>query len=428
MTDGWTDQKRRTIINFLVNSPMGTFFLKSIDASSISKTTDKVFKMMDDIVEEVGEENVVQIVTDNVANYKLADKYHCIDLILEDFESKILMHKEIIASDKKITTYIYAMTGLITLLHHYTEGVTNKDFWKNLSICLKGAFPLLKVLRMVDSNEKEAMSYIYEAMDHAKEEIQTSCNNKRKIYQPLWKIIDSRWDKQLHRPLHVAGYYLNTMLHYKPNFKEDNEVKQVMHACLERMTGGDMNMVNKIDGQLEDFKSKKEFFGSEIAQRGLKNKTPTQWLKPYGDAHPELQNFAICVLSLTRSSFGCERNWSVHTKKRNRLKQNTMNDLVYAMYIVEEENASDNHVNVADLDEDLMQSTSAKSTGHVDEFDVLKTIESDNEEGNVDEGDEGDDEGDDYGGGDNEINEDERVDNMEENPNYPRLCDLYYPI
>ncbi|KAI5397121.1 hypothetical protein KIW84_063084 [Lathyrus oleraceus] len=270
---------------------------------------------------------------------------HCIDLILEDFESKILMHKEIIASDKKITTYIYAMTGLITLLHHYTEG-------------------------------------------------------------------DSRWDKQLHRPLHVAGYYLNTMLHYKPNFKEDNEVKQVMHACLERMTGGDMNMVNKIDGQLEDFKSKKEFFGSEIAQRGLKNKTPTQWLKPYGDAHPELQNFAICV----------------HTKKRNRLKQNTMNDLVYAMYIVEEENASDNHVNVADLDEDLMQSTSAKSTGHVDEFDVLKTIESDNEEGNVDEGDEGDDEGDDYGGGDNEINEDERVDNMEENPNYPRLCDLYYPI
>lgn len=251
MTDGWTDQKRRTIINFLVNSPMGTFFLKSIDASSISKTADKVFKMMDDIVEEVGEENVVQIVTDNAANYKLAGQMlmdkrnklywtpcaaHCIDLMLEDFESKIPMHKEIIASGKKITTYIYARTGLITLLHHYTEGgelirpgitrfatsylclgclndkrgglyrmftskqwkdsqfsktkdgkfveniVTNKDFWKNLIICLKGAFPLLKVLRMVDSDEKAAMGYIYEAMDQAKEEIQTSYNNNRKRY------------------------------------------------------------------------------------------------------------------------------------------------------------------------------------------------------------------------------------------------------
>ncbi|KAI5391746.1 hypothetical protein KIW84_076526 [Lathyrus oleraceus] len=96
----------------------------------------------------------------------------------------------------------------------------------------------------------------------------------------------------------------------------------------------------------------------------------------------------------------------VHTKKRNRLKQKTMNDLVYVM----EENVGGNHVNVTDLDEDLMQSTGAKSTRHVDEFDVLETIESDNEEGNVDEGDEGDDEGDDYGGGDDEINEDEGVD------------------
>jgi hypothetical protein len=60
--------------------------------------------------------------------------------------------------------------------------VTNKDFWKNLINCLKGAFPLLKVLRMVDSDEKAAMGYIYEAMDQAKEEIQTSYNNNRKRY------------------------------------------------------------------------------------------------------------------------------------------------------------------------------------------------------------------------------------------------------
>jgi hypothetical protein len=94
-------------------------------------------------------------------------------------------------------------------------------------------------------------------------------------------------------------------------------------------------------------------------------------------------------------------------------------------YVTEEENAGGNHVNVTDLDEDLMQSTGAKSIGHVDEFDVLETIESDNEEGNADEGDEGDDEGDGYGGGDDEINEDEGVDIIGKNPNYRRLCDLY---
>ena len=66
--------------------------------------------------------------------------------------------------------------------------------------------------------------------------------------------------------MHATGYYLNPLLHYKPNFKADNEVKQGMHACLERMMRGDMDMVNKIYGQPENFKSKKGFFGCEIAQ------------------------------------------------------------------------------------------------------------------------------------------------------------------
>jgi fibrillarin-like rRNA methylase len=38
----------------------------------MSKTADKVFEMLDVIVERIGEENVVQVVTDNAANYKAA--------------------------------------------------------------------------------------------------------------------------------------------------------------------------------------------------------------------------------------------------------------------------------------------------------------------------------------------------------------------
>jgi len=43
MIVGWTDKKRRTIINFMVKSTKGTVFLKSINASSISKIVEKVF-------------------------------------------------------------------------------------------------------------------------------------------------------------------------------------------------------------------------------------------------------------------------------------------------------------------------------------------------------------------------------------------------
>jgi hypothetical protein len=65
MTDGWTDRRRITILNFLVNSPKGIVFLKSIDASYITKTAVKIFKMMDEVVDEIGEENMAQVVTDN---------------------------------------------------------------------------------------------------------------------------------------------------------------------------------------------------------------------------------------------------------------------------------------------------------------------------------------------------------------------------
>ena len=76
-------------------------------------------------------------------------------------------------------------------------------------------------------------------------------------YLPLWEIIDARWDNQLHRPLHAAGYYLNPQFHYSPNFKADFEVKRGIYDCLQRMVES-MEEVKKIDAQLEDFKYRKK--------------------------------------------------------------------------------------------------------------------------------------------------------------------------
>ena len=67
---------------------------------------------------------------------------------------------------------------------------------------------LIRVLRMVDS-DKPAMRFVYEAMDRAKEQINVAYGDKRQKYIPLWRIIDERWNKQLHRPLNAVGYYLN---------------------------------------------------------------------------------------------------------------------------------------------------------------------------------------------------------------------------
>ena len=56
----------------------------------------------------------------------------------------------------------------------------------------------------------------------------------------------------------------------------------------------------------------------------------------FGGDFPILQNFVVRILSQTASSSGCERNWSVferiHTKRRNRLEHQRLNDLVYVHY------------------------------------------------------------------------------------------------
>jgi hypothetical protein len=103
----------------------------------MSKTTDKVFEMLDVIVERIMEENIVKVVTDNAANYKatgqlLMEKQKslfwtpcdapCIGLILKDFEKKLEVHQVTIAKGRRITSYVYSRTILISMLRHFTKG------------------------------------------------------------------------------------------------------------------------------------------------------------------------------------------------------------------------------------------------------------------------------------------------------------------
>ncbi|XP_039020742.1 uncharacterized protein LOC120152615 [Hibiscus syriacus] len=104
LSDGWRDSVVQKDINFLVNSPKGSVFVKSHDVSDVSKDADLLFHVLDKMVEEVGEENVVQVVTDNASAYVKAGKLmeakrqhlywtpcaaHCLDLMLEDIGKHI---------------------------------------------------------------------------------------------------------------------------------------------------------------------------------------------------------------------------------------------------------------------------------------------------------------------------------------------------
>jgi len=63
---------RKSLINFIVYSHRDMIFHKSIDNTGQSKTKEYIFRLMDKVVNGMGEGNVVQIVTDNETAFKAA--------------------------------------------------------------------------------------------------------------------------------------------------------------------------------------------------------------------------------------------------------------------------------------------------------------------------------------------------------------------
>jgi hypothetical protein len=134
MSDGWTDGKGRSILNFLVNCPKGTMFIKSVDASAYTKDAQLLCELLDGFIREIGPQYVVQVITDNAGNYVAAGRMlmqrypslywspcvvHCIDLILEDM-GKLPWIKEIIDSAWSVTKYIYNHTYVLSLMRQFT--------------------------------------------------------------------------------------------------------------------------------------------------------------------------------------------------------------------------------------------------------------------------------------------------------------------
>jgi hypothetical protein len=134
MSDGWSDGRNHTIINFLVSCRQGAM-LRSVDASNRVKDAHLLFELLDDVVMELEVANVVQVIIDNGSNYVLAGKMleqkhktifwtpcaaHYIELMLEDIGKQEWI-KNTIEHAKSITKYIYNHSWVLSLMRKNTE-------------------------------------------------------------------------------------------------------------------------------------------------------------------------------------------------------------------------------------------------------------------------------------------------------------------
>ena len=346
MYDGWTNQKQQPIINFLVFSPKGTIFLKSIDTSGLRKDKETLLGIFYQVVQEVGAENIVQFITDNDASYKavvklLQQRYgtffwslcvaHCIDLMLENFSDPryFPMIDATIKKARSITNFIYNHASVLALMRkEFTNGrdlcrpamtrfathflslqrllkfknelrqmfTSNKwlelshvksnagkaiaaivlqdtEFWSQCQHIVLVSEPLVRVLRLCDSEERPSMGYLFEAMDKAKETIIARMKKKVSLYGPYIRVIDARWDKQFHSPLHAAGCFLNPAIFFRPDFTRQKDVTKGLLTTVTRLVF-ETDVQDKISGQIEEYKKSTGDFGMSLAIRQREKLNP----------------------------------------------------------------------------------------------------------------------------------------------------------
>jgi len=215
----------------------------------------------------------------------------------------------------------------------------------------------------VDSDERPAMGYLFGAFHAAREEIVKRFQRKKDLVKPFLEYMDARWDKHFDKNLHAAGFWFNPNNQYNVELRDKyNFTTSGVLDVIEKYAGKDVALRSALTKEMKMFRNGEGDFGRPTAKNDrhvmLAGKSAVvvhfstlnsvishisaalnsifhtdEWWQTYGCSATNLQKLALRVLSQTCSASGCERSWSyfehVHSKKRNRLEHQRLNDIVY---------------------------------------------------------------------------------------------------
>lgn len=242
----------------------------------------------------------------------------CIELMLEDF-GKVEWINSTIEQAKSVTRYIYKHAAILNMMRRYTFGIdivrpgvclfatnfmtlkqmadlklnlqsmvtsqewmdslysktadglkmrdilTNRTFWSWCFLITNLTSPILGVLRIACNQKRAAMGYVFAGIYRAKEIIKRELV-KKEDYTIYWNIIDQRWKKLWHLPLHAAGFYLNPKFFYSIGGEVPNSIMSGMFDCIERLVP-DIKVQDTIIKEINIYKNAVGDLGRKLAIR-----------------------------------------------------------------------------------------------------------------------------------------------------------------
>ncbi|KFK38639.1 hypothetical protein AALP_AA3G140700 [Arabis alpina] len=362
LLDAWIDSKGRDLVAFVADCPAGPVYLKSVDVSDIKSNSNALISLLDELVDEVGMHNVVQIIGCSTSGWvgelgkSLAGNKkeffwsvsvsHCFELMLLKV-AKTNSLGDIVDNANKITEFVNNNPLALKLVGAHSHGmdmtvsssdfeflmpyltlksifkakndlagmfassewnkeeditiselVNDSSFWETVEGVVKCTSPLIRGLLLFSANNGQHLGYIYDIMDDIKESIASEFNDDKLCYKPLWDVIDDVWNKHLHIPLHAAGYFLNPASFYSTAFHLDPEVatgltSSVVHIVKER------HIQLQVVSQLDLYRLGEDFFDEASQADQISEISPVEWWSQKASEYPELQSFAIKILSQT---------------------------------------------------------------------------------------------------------------------------------
>ncbi|XP_028060347.1 uncharacterized protein LOC114263958 [Camellia sinensis] len=391
LSDGWSDRQRRPLINVMASSAGGAMFVKAIDSSGIVKDGEYVASLFIKAIKEVGEANVVQIVTDNTSNYKHArlsieNKYphifwtpcvvHSLNLALKSictppdkatqydqckwisdlvfqvqniqtrFASNIIMAirlREVKTSLEKMVMdanwKIYREDGNSVAeikAREVKQCIVDDLWWDNIDYLISFTKPIIDILRQADTNSP-VLHLVYDMWDTMIESVKKIIFNHEGIdiivgqstfFNVIHQILESRWNKS-NTPLHCMAHSLVP--------------KYYCHAWLQDGSNGiprisphedrEVSMNSRVYAEYGAFSSGSDYFNQPHVINARMFEEPLSWWANHGASAPLLQALAFKLFVQPASSSCCERNWStyslIQSVKRDRLATSRAEDLVF---------------------------------------------------------------------------------------------------
>ncbi|XP_016495626.2 uncharacterized protein LOC107814692 [Nicotiana tabacum] len=343
----------------------GPIFLKSINSSGVVKGGEYIANLFIKSIEEVGASNVVQVITDNASNMKLAGSMveqtyphifwtpcvvHCLNLAL----------KSMCQPSEKSTQFINCkwILDLIDEVSSLKNFVFNHDMAHAL-FQKHSALSLLKVAETRFASHVVMTSHVHQVKAYLERMVMDDDwrNYKGdKVIEVKTREIkslvmnDEWWDKieyflkftepivsmlrsaDLDAPkLHLVYDMWDTMIEKVKAFIFEQEGKDLIVGYFK-----DSNDLKQAFLEYGAFASGSGFFSEPHVVEAMMYEEPLSWWANHGINAPLLQSLAYKLLSQPASPSCCERNWStyslIHSIKRNKLETSRAEDLVFVHY------------------------------------------------------------------------------------------------